>query len=146
MPAQFFNTPEEMFEAISRGVEQAKARATPKQNAITYGDYWVRAYEDILIFGYIYSEEELWAKERELGASEEEIEEEKAMMEGNYQNGFRFGKAYSIICPEGELGDTHVSDMLPLTKQEFEDARDLYWIPEAIKQLPWFNRSLLSRV
>lgn len=146
MPVVFYDSPEEMFEAIGRGVEAAKKRATAKQNAITYGDYWMRAFEDILIFGHIYSEEELWTAEAELGASEEEIKEEKEMMAGNYENGFRFGRAYSLICPEGELGDTHVSDMIPITQQEFEDAEDLYWIPDAIRQLPWFNRSLLDRV
>jgi hypothetical protein len=143
---QTFDDVDEMFAAISRGVEAAKKRATAKQNAISYGDYWLRAYDDILIFGHITPEDELWAAELELGASEEEIEAERAMMAASYDDGFRFGRAYSIICPEGELGDTHVCDMIPITKEEFEESKDLYWIPEAIRQLPWFNRSLLDRI
>ena len=146
MSVQFFDDTDEMFAAINRGVEAAKKRATAKQNAISYGDYWLRAYEDILIFGHITPEKDLWAAEVELGASEEEIEGERAMMAASYADGFRFGRAYSIVCPEGELGDTHVCDMIPITEEEFEESKDLHWIPEEIDKLPWFNISLLDRI
>ena len=135
-----------MFESIHKGVEAAKNRATPKQNAITYGDYWMRSWEDFLIFGYIYTREEMDSEERRLGASEEEIEWEHQTYDDSYNNGFRFGRAYSVIEPEGELGDTHVCDMIPITKEEFEQSKDLHWIPEKISELPWFNVKLLGRI
>ena len=143
---QFFDNTDDMFDAISRGVESAKARATEKQNAITYGDYWMRMWEGFLIFGYIQTREELDAEERRLGASEEELESEHEAMDYSYSNGFRFGRAYSIIESEGELGDTHVSDMIPITKEEFEQAKECFWSLEAVQQLPWFNKTLLDRV
>jgi len=143
---QVFDDVDEMFEAIGKGVDAAKARATPRQNAITYGDYWMRAFEDFLIFGRITPEAELWATEAELGASEEELEWEMASMKANYDNGFRFGRAYSVVEPEGELGDTHVCDMVPITEEEFNQSKGLHWIPEEISKLPWFNLNLLSRV
>jgi len=141
-----FDDVDEMFAAISRGVEAAKYRATPRQNSITYGDYWLRVFEDFLIFGHITPEAELWATEAELGASEEELEWEMASMKANYDNGFRFGRAYSIVEPDGELGDTHVCDMVPITEEEFNQSKDLHWNLEDIRNLPWFNPMLLLRI
>jgi len=146
MTIQFFDNTDDMFTAIRRGVEAAKARATPRQNAITYGDYWLRVVDDFVICGRITPQEELWATEAELGASAEEIESEKEMQEASYADGFRFGRAYSIVCPEGELGDTHVSDMVPITEEEFNQSKGLNWIPEKIVELPWFTLALFSRI
>ena len=67
-------------------------------------------------------------------------------MKEYYDNGFRFGRAYSVVEPEGELGDTHVCDMVPITEEEFNQSKGLHWIPEEISKLPWFNLNLLSRV
>jgi hypothetical protein len=146
MTVQSFDNAEDMFAAINRGVEAAKRRATPRQWAISYGDYWLRTFEGFIIAGRITPEAELWGAEEELGASGEELEEERRMMEDSYADGFRFGKAWSIACPEGELGDTHISDMIPITKEEFEQLKDLDWIPEDINKLPWFNASLIDRL
>ena len=146
MPVQVFDNIDDMFAAIEEGVVVAEKRATPKQWKIAYGDYWMRAHEDILIFGHIYTEDTLWSTERELGATEKELQEEKETMDNSYARGFRFGKAWSIACPEGELGDTHICDMIPITKEEFDQSKGLNWIPEDIRNLSWFNRSLLSRI
>ena len=43
------------------------------------------------------------------------------------ERGYRFGRAYSVIVPDGEFGSTHVSEMVPLRKEEFEDARKAGW-------------------
>ena len=154
MTFQSFNTTEEMFAAIQRGVEQAQARTTPRQSEITYGDHWMRLWdsgygEAILIFGEIYTRKRLMDEERELGAEEDEIREEMLMMDGSYARGFRFGRAYSVVEPDGELGDTHVSDMVPISQEEFDEARGLRWIPDEIVKLPWFAtapRRIISSV
>ena len=135
---QMYDNVEDMFAAIDKGVQRAKSMILPRQARITYGDYWMRIWEDILIFGRIDTVAELDEEERRLGASEEELTYEHKMMQGSYNNGFRFGRAYSIIEPRGELGDTHVATMVPITKEEFESARDLNWIPEKIIQQDWF--------
>lgn len=139
MTFQSFDSTEEMFASIRRGILTAKDRATPEQNAITYGDYWMRIWEDFLIFGYIDQPEDLDAAERLLGASEDELAWEHETSSQAYNNGFRFGKAYSVIVPEGELGDTHVSEMTKITKEEFEEAKSLNW-GEDILDLPWFAK------
>jgi hypothetical protein len=139
MNVQFFDNLDDMFDALDRGIEQAQLRATPEQTAITYGDYWMRAWEDILIFGYIYTKEEFRAAEVELGASEEELEWERKVYDNSYNNGFRFGRAYSVLEPNGELGDTHVSDMTKITKEEFESARSLGWdFEKIVDNTDWF--------
>jgi hypothetical protein len=139
MTVQSFNSDEEMWNAIRKGILTAKERATPEQNAITYGDYWMRVWEDFLIFGTISHPDDLDAAERLLGASEEEIKAERKMLAESYENGFRFGKAYSVIVPEGELGDTHVSEMTKITKEEFEEAKALGWGDDVL-DLPWFAK------
>ncbi len=43
--------------------------------------------------------------------------------------GFIFGKHYSIVCSQGELGDAHRSTFLAMiTKEMFEVARSLGWV------------------
>lgn len=144
MTVQFFDNTDDMFDAIRRGVEQAKARATPEQNTITYGDYWMRMWEDILIFGYIHTREELDAAEVKLGATQEELEYEHRVYDASYNDGFRFGTAYSAIEPNGELGDTHVSDMTKITKEEFESAKLLDWDLDMVINTDWFTKYILS--
>ena len=133
MTVEFFDNTEDMFAAIRRNVESAKSAATPEQNAITYGDHWVRSYEDFLIFGYIYTKEEMDAAETALGASQEELEYEHRVYDRSYRDGFRFGKAYSIVEPDGELGDTHVCEMVRITTEEFNAAKSLNWSWDAIR-------------
>lgn len=137
---QAFDDVDEMFASIRRGVEDAKSRATDKQNSITYGDYWMRNWNnDLLIFGHITPYDDLVADSRRLCADEDEFQWEMESMKGNYDNGFRFGRAYSVACPEGELGDTHVSTMIPISEEAFEEAKSLNWSPMEIAKCDWFQ-------
>jgi len=50
-----------------------------------------------------------------------------AYREKNLRN-YRFVKAYSEACPEGELGDLHVSSVSEIiTKEQFEKVRQNDW-------------------
>jgi hypothetical protein len=41
---------------------------------------------------------------------------------------FVFGKHYSIVCPLGEKGDVHRSQILAvITKEQFEEAKAANW-------------------
>jgi len=135
---QAFDNLDDMFAAINRGIDRANSMVLPRQSLIKQGDYWMRMWEDVIIFGRISTTEELDAEERRLGASEEEIEWEHETMENSYSNGFRFGRAYSVIESEGELGDTHISTMVPITKEEFEDAKRLNWDVDEVIRSDWF--------
>jgi hypothetical protein len=143
---QTFDNFEDMQKMLSAQIEKAKTWIRPAQERITYGDHWMRIWdgwgEKILICGYISTLEELDKEERRLGASEEEIAEEHETMQYSYNNGFRFGRAYSIIEPRGELGDTHVSQMIPITKEEFDEVERLDWNLSEVVFLPWFEEAL----
>ena len=45
-----------------------------------------------------------------------------AIVIDTYQRGYRFGVAYSPAAPEGDLGDTHISQMVPITREEWDEA------------------------
>lgn len=139
-----FDDFDSMMEALQQQKERAKSWIKPRQARITYGDYWMSPRDDygLLIFGRITPRDELDATERRLGASEDEIAYQHEVMDASYADGYRFGDAYSIACPEGELGDTHVSQMAPITEEEFNQARDLKWDPEAIIDLPWYMEAI----
>lgn len=127
-----FDDFDEMIAALKRGTDRANQLATPEQKAITYGDYWMREWdtgygEVIQIFGYILTEEEIYSDPVYDGIDPEEIAWEKENMRANYENGYRFGRAYSVVCPEGELGDTHVYDMIKIDKETFEAAKENGW-------------------
>jgi hypothetical protein len=105
----------------------ANAALTPEQREIGYGDHWVRQYDDILIFGYIPTFEEIEAQERALGAEDEEIQFELEMFIDSYGRGYRYGKCYSVVEPDGEWGSTHIVSMVKITKEQFDFARANNW-------------------
>lgn len=137
---------EEMFNAMERGTQAAIAAASPEQNAITYGDYFIRPYleYDLLIFGYIMTEEELYSSSAYEGVEQAEIDYEKSSAKRNYDRGYRFGRAYSVAVVDGELGDTHVSTMIPITKENFEAAKAVNWDADEIAQQGWFQKLVVG--
>src|ERR1035437_603260 len=113
----------EKFYADTREAENvANYSLTDEQKNLTYGDYYLTVQQDLLIIGYILPQEEVSPsmppKDPEAKA---EWEYEKELMEDSYSRGYRFGKAYSVVCPEGELGDKHVADIImKISKADFE--------------------------
>ena len=106
MRIEYFDSFEEMIEALEKAVEEADARVQDWQRSIRVGDYFVRSTP----YGFpIYCEV--------LGEYEEE-----------HLKNFRFCRCYSIVCPDGELGDVHISTAeRKITKEEFEEAKRRGW-------------------
>ena len=105
----------EESQRIMREAEvKANASVVRRQRDIVYGSYWVRASADgMLEFGQV------------LGQSSAEYMQTKETIRAlrdAYERGYRFSRAHSVLCPEGELGDTHLAVMWPITKEEFEKA------------------------
>lgn len=134
-----FDTMEEMVEFMRRQEEEANAHLAPQQQAVTWGDYWIRFYDiehRICIFGHVYTEDEMMEKERAVplmaGESSEEVEAEiAAEMEGirdAHKRGYMYGWAYSVIEPEGEPGSTHQANLWPIPQWLYEQARDVRWV------------------
>lgn len=128
---QGFNSFEEMQEFMRKQTEGANERLAEEQKTITWGSHWVRFLDLdgslLLICGYVDTLEEYLQKERDAGADEEEVEYAKATLPENHARGYMSGTAYSVIEPEGELGDTHRYNAWPISKELFEKVREAGW-------------------
>ena len=83
------------------------------QQEITTGDYFVRIYDELVIYGCV---EEL------------EFEEDRQVFAMPRMKNVRQAKCYSELCVQGELGNTHVSTMaLKITKAQFNAAQSVRW-------------------
>lgn len=111
---------DEFFEKLHEDERVAMENLLPLQQEITYGSYWIRAMPGYgcFIFGRVYTEEEVAEGEEPLTIE---------MMKESHDRGYRFGTAASVIEPRGELGDTHVSHMFPITKEEYEAVEQQDW-------------------
>lgn len=110
MEFQAFSTWEEMMDAIDRGRREADRRVEPRQAAIQPGNFFARTTPyDFMIFGIVQECNDKFYK-TEQGKN------------------FRFCKCFSVACPEGELGDVHVSeiDML-ITEETFLKYKEKGW-------------------
>ena len=103
---QEFSSFEEMMEEIERAMKEADRRVKPWQRKIKVGDY----FEKETPYGFkVYCE----------------VLDE--YHEPHLKN-FRFCRCYSIVCPNGELGDVHVSTVKRrITKEEFEEMKRRGW-------------------
>ena len=128
-----FDNIEEALEAMRTATDQANSTLHPIQRAVTYGDYWVRFFDlenRILIWGFIEPMESVLADEAALaedgddGPSQQEVREH---VQGNHDRGYMYGKAYSVIEPEGEWGDTHRAHMWPISEELFMAAKGVDW-------------------
>lgn len=91
------------------------------------GEYYYRRWYDITIYGYGMTEEEFLEEERRLGADEEELEMQRRSFDRWTREGYLFGKAYSVACPDGEYGLTPVRQAIAMSKEDYEAARLAEW-------------------
>ena len=182
-----YDSLDDMMNAMNAAEDAANARTHPEQRAISFGDYWMRPYDEIMLFGHVQDLDELVASEllgitrydRQshptavgrahrlladsfgdvdpltawlLGDTDPQLEElvdgslrqllanaetddetweeftgTLTMLRDSNRRGYRFGTVWSLIVPDGELGSTHVSEIMPSSKAEFEDARAVGW-------------------
>ena len=85
MSVQFFDSPEEMFEALEESIKVADANTEDWQQDFEAGDCFLQATN---LGFHIYAEII------------------KTYPEGRLKN-YYFCKAYSVACPDGEMGDIH---------------------------------------
>lgn len=70
---------------------------------------------------------EIEDQERQLGADAEELDYTLKIMRGQMFNGYLWGKAYSVACPDGEYGLTPIRSATRITKEEFDNAQAAEW-------------------
>ena len=129
MTFQSFDSFEEMAKHIREAEDAANERVKPYQQDIVWGSHWVAGYVDLelVVFGEVMTLEVMEKAEREAGADDEEWAFTKETTLDSYARGYRFGYCYSVVEPEGELGSTHISQMVPISKTQFEQARESGW-------------------
>lgn len=109
MAIEGFDDLDEMFLRMRKDQERADAQVRPWQVNLEAGDYCRRIGPGFLIYHQILPDPE----ERPAGLE-------------NY----RFTRGYSVACPDGELGDIHVSTVeRRLSQEQFETARARRWDP-----------------
>lgn len=128
-----FGSLDEMFAAQAEAEKVANDNVLPKQREITWGTYWMRPTDDgIIIWGYVMTLDEVIQEEIEYSYPDEPEVDPTAIRSHfteRYERGYRYGRAHSLWCPEGELGDSHISVLWPITKEDFELAKTSGWNP-----------------
>jgi len=120
MDFEAFNSWEEAMEAIQNRKKECDAKTHVYQENLAKGDCFATDPGlGFLIFG--------------------EILEEPA-------DGYAFGKCHSIVVPEGEYGDSHISVLIPITREEFELARSRGWAGSADIVIGALQRAYLTEV
>jgi hypothetical protein len=109
MEVEFFDSDEALARRLQQAMKAADAKVRPWQAAILPGQCFITvAEDDLLVFGTVLE-----------GYTEERLQH------------YRFCRCYSVACPEGELGDVHVSTVLRLiSREQFEAAQARGWVPE----------------
>jgi hypothetical protein len=119
----FYNSFEEMMEDLGRAMREADSRIKPIQAGIKPGQYFInfRHGPDLPIFGQIL---DIGA----LGYDKEEQEYINRQYAQPHMKYYRPTHAYSVACPEGEIGDIHLSEVDAIIDGElFEYYRENGW-------------------
>jgi hypothetical protein len=100
-------------EEIARARQQADDNVEAWQAEITIGDHFIRVHGAIMIYGKVI---------------DLDYEEDRELYKEPHMKNVRFTKCYSKLCPDGELGNTHVATMaFKMTAEQFENAREAKW-------------------
>jgi hypothetical protein len=112
-----FDNLDEFFEQIEESRQTADSHVEPWQTELKPGDHFVRLINEGGIFA-IYGE---------IIEPEFDEDEENFYLEPHMAH-YRFSRCFSVMCPQGELGDTHVSTIgQKLSPTQFNLAREMGW-------------------
>jgi hypothetical protein len=116
------------FTVVERAAkDEAAARTAEAQKQIKPGDFYKRETG----FGFDIYGEILEAPKPEMACGEEgsfdltagcKDCEDREYCESLIEEDF-----YKTACPDGELGDVHISTMSKISKEEFEEAKERRW-------------------
>lgn len=154
MGVESFGSFEEMQQFMAEREDEANADLRDVQIELRddteHTRYWVRPFPEgeCLIFG------EAWSFKQSCDVSASYVEDvpaahgdklpsvndwadyRESLAEAVYEirthvstreRGYLRGKAYSILEPEGEYGDTHVASIMPISEQAFLEAKAAGW-------------------
>jgi len=146
MTIRSFDSFEDAQAAIAADVAAAKEQIKDFQRTLLDGKahHFLKVYayptEVLLIVGTIPDidehHKEMLAKYGKDAEGIEEVEYETASMRDRLTDGFVFTNSFSVACPEGELGDQHVSTLLEITEAQFEQIKSLNFDLTEASQVP----------
>lgn len=143
MVISVFSSMEDMLDQMAKDKEQADAQVQPFQAAMKPGDYFIRYVPSCsaVIFGEVLDPFAECEKELRNATTDDMREELQAELDYEKEMRaesphYRFTRAFSTDCTEGEIGDTHASVMLPITRTVFESGRRLGWVITNINDSP----------
>lgn len=133
-----FDSLDDAWEFMRKGEDFGNRNLHPKQQAITWGDHWVRFYdikERFIIFGYVYTMAEVEEAEgKDIPDIPDPVEQQLARDEVAYTmdtvinshgRGLLWGWAHSKHFTD--LGSTHRFHMWPISEGLFEAAKAAGW-------------------
>lgn len=124
---QMFESVEAMLAEIETQRRAADARIQPWQQALKAGDFVLRfePSEHLFIWGVLRDPVE---DDRACGADDDELAYVRDLYAAPHMKGFRAGRHFSPIVPDGELGDIHVCTVVcKITQAQFDAARAAGW-------------------
>lgn len=122
----------------------ANARLHDRQTALGPGDHFVRFFDvpaQVLIFARADTEAETIEAERALGATVMEIRDLVTRIRTRIERHYLYGRHYSLIEPDGELGTTHASLAWPISEITYTQAKAARW---TLSQMPVETQMALS--
>jgi hypothetical protein len=130
-----FESLEEMIEYQAQQeaeLAQRMAGGLPdEQEGISYGSYALRLVptgdKPLVIFGRVAPLKEFAVSELEHGADLDELVFTLTRLRDLHERGYRYGTWYSTVCPDGEVGDAHVTTLWPITEADYQHALNNRW-------------------
>tara|TARA_R100000656_G_scaffold104176_2_gene76269 strand:+ start:3066 stop:3455 length:390 start_codon:yes stop_codon:yes gene_type:complete len=128
MTVRSFGSLDEMIAAMEEDKRAADSQVQEWQKKLKVGDYFLRVECGIHIFCEVLDPSV--PPDGSLDPEEvEEIRKEAEIYKEPHMTGFRFCRCFSSVCPEGEVGDVHISTAgAKLRQEEFLTARQNDWL------------------
>jgi hypothetical protein len=126
----FYGSFEEMMEDLGRAMKEADARVRPTQANMEPGKYFInfRHGPELPIFGQVLDYKKLGVNPEEQGYINETYEQPQMKY-------YKPTRAFSDACPQGELGDLHLSEVDAIIDPElFEYYQEHNWRPPSRRE------------
>jgi hypothetical protein len=134
-----YGTMSELVKDLKRAMESADLAVTPEQESIKAGMYAIRfTTEGYIVWSEIIDHMAHWKEKLGVMNAHDAFRKGGEEMEDEYKyeanlylephmKHYRFSRTYSVLCPDGELGDVHVSTLTRVPSSIFEAAKTLKW-------------------
>jgi hypothetical protein len=122
MTVRGFDSFDDLLQALDRAGKKSDEVAGDRGRLFPPGGFFARLAPEagVVVYGEIL--------DPLAGADPEERDFLRGTYGAPHNRNVRFSRCFSKICPEGEMGDTHVASMnVVLTAREFTKAKKLAW-------------------